>query len=94
MLGRLRRQYGNSLETLINRMTAFPASRFGLTDRGLLRPGKAADVVVFDPDLINDTATYDEPKSYPEGIGYVLVNGRIAVEDGIPTGVLAGRALP
>ena len=94
VLGRLRRKYGNPLEALINRMTGFPASRFGFTDRGLLRPGKAADVVVFDPDLIDDTATYDQPKSYPKGIDYVLVNGRTAVENGAPTGVLAGRTLP
>ena len=94
VLGRLRRKYGNSLESLINRMTAFPASRFGLDDRGLIRPGMAADVVVFDPDRINDTATYDVPKSHPVGIDYVLVNGRIAVEAGIPTGVLAGRTVP
>ena len=94
VLGRLRRKYGNPIEALINRMTAFPASRFGLVDRGLLRQGKAADVVVFDPDRIEDTATYDNPKSYPEGIGYVLVNGKVAARCGKPTGVLAGRALP
>ena len=94
VLGRLRRKYGNSLESLINRMTAFPASRFGLDDRGLIRPGMAADVVVFGPDRINDTATYDVPKSFPEGVDFVLVNGRIAVEAGIPTGVLAGRTVP
>ena len=50
--------------------------------------------MVFDRERINDTATYDVPKSFPEGIGHVLVNGRIAEEDGIPTGVMAGRALP
>lgn len=94
VLGPLRRRYGNSLEALINRMTGFPASRFGFGDRGLIQPGKAADVVVFDPDLVTDTATYDVPKSFPEGIEYVLVNGRIAVENGAPTGVMAGRALP
>ena len=94
VLGPLRRRYGNSLEELINRMTGLPASRFGFTDRGLIRPGKAADVVVFDPDLVTDTATYDEPKSHPEGVEHVVVNGRIAVENGSPTGVLAGRALP
>lgn len=94
VLGPLRRRYGNSLEELVNRMTGFPASRFGFRDRGLIRPGKAADVVVFDPDLVTDTATYDIPKRFPEGIEYVLVNGWIAVENGSPTGVLAGRTLP
>ena len=94
VLGRLRRRYGNSLESLVNRMTAFPASRFGLRDRGILKPGLAADVVIFDLDLIDDTATYDAPKSYPKGIDYVLVNGEIAVANGSPTGRLAGRTLP
>ena len=94
VLGPLRRRYGNSLEELVNRMTGLPASRFGFGDRGLIQPGKAADVVVFDPDVVTDTATYDVPKSYPQGIEYVLVNGKIAVEDGEPTGVMAGRALP
>lgn len=94
ILGRLRREYGLPLELLINRMTGLTATRFGLTDRGLLRAGQAADVVVFDPETINDTATYEEPKSFPTGIEYVLVNGRIAVEGGEPTGVLAGRAIP
>ena len=94
VLGRLRRRYGNSLEELINRMTGFPASRFGFAGHGLLRHGKVADMVVFDPDVINDTATYDIPKSFPEGVEYVLVNGRISVADGVPTGALAGRARP
>ena len=94
ILGRLHRQYGLSLETIINRMTAFPAGRFGLSDRGLIQSGKAADVVVFDAEQVNDTATYDSPKSFPVGIEHVLVNGQLAVEGGVATGVLAGRAIP
>ena len=95
LLGRLRRRYGAlSLETLVNRATAVAADRFGLKDRGRLAPGKAADLVVFDPQTLEDTATYEQPKRFPVGITAVVVNGRVAVEDGRPTGVLAGRALP
>ena len=94
-LGRLRRDYGSmSLETMINRMTDVPARRFGLTGRGRLAPGHRADVVVFDAERVIDTATYDDPRQYPTGIPYVLVNGRIAVDDDVPTGVLAGEAVP
>ena len=95
LLGRLRRRYGSpSLEVLVNRATAAAAERFGLHDRGLLQPGKAADIVVFNADTLEDTATYQQPKSFPIGIEYVLVNGQVAVERGTPTGVLAGRPLP
>jgi N-acyl-D-amino-acid deacylase len=95
VLGTFRRRYAlSSLEELVNRATAVPAARFGLKDRGLLQPGKAADVVVFNADALADTATYANPCSLPCGIDYVLVNGRVAVESGKPTGVLAGRALP
>ena len=95
LLGRFRREFGGlSLETLVNRATLAAANRFGLRDRGLLAPGKAADVVIFNPDTLSDTATYEQPHSYPIGIDYVLVNGQIAVQAGKPTGVLAGRPLP
>jgi N-acyl-D-amino-acid deacylase len=95
LLGRLHRRYGHPcLAELINRATALPAARFSLKDRGLLRPGKAADVVIFDPDTLTDTATYEDPKSLPIGIEYVLVNGQVAVENGEATGLLAGRSLP
>jgi N-acyl-D-amino-acid deacylase len=95
LLGRYRREIGGlSLEALVNRATAVAADRFHLKDRGRLLPGKAADVVVFDPDTLVDTATYQDPHQYPLGIRYVLVNGQVAVEGGKPTGVLAGRALP
>jgi len=94
-LGRLRRQFGGiSLETMINRMTDAPARRFGLTKRGRIEQGYHADVVVFDPERIIDTATYDDPRQYPAGIPYVIVNGQIAVDDEQCTGVLAGEAVP
>ncbi len=95
VLGPLRRGCSNlSLGEVIHRMTERPARRFGLTERGRLARGYFADVVVFDPDTIADTATYERPRSFPLGIPHVLVNGRLAVEGGRATGVLAGRAVP
>lgn len=93
---RLRREHPDlmTLEQLINRMTFTPARRFGLLDRGEIARGKAADLVILDPDKVCDRATYERPKQPPVGIEHVLVNGRVAVEDGICTGVYAGRALP
>ena len=73
--------------------TGLPADILGFTDRGYLRPGMAADVVVFDPEKLIDKATYEEPSHYAEGVQYVLVNGTLAVSEGIPTGALGGKAL-
>jgi len=90
------------LEDAIHKMTGMPAARLGLGDRGLLRPGFAADVVVFDLPRVRDRATNlwphthpfeNYPHGHPEGIDWVLVNGTVAVEQGEPTGALAGRVL-
>ena len=95
LLGRLRRAHPEvALEMLVQRATSLPARRFGLDDRGLLAAGMAADLVVFDADRISDAATYEAPRQLPVGIHHVFVNGRCALRDGMPTGVLAGRALP
>ena len=77
----------------IHKLTGLPAQIWGLEDRGTLAPGKAADVVIFDPDRIQDYATFEDPFHYSEGIDYVLVNGVPVVADGIPTDALPGRAL-
>jgi N-acyl-D-aspartate/D-glutamate deacylase len=82
-----------SLEEGVRKMTSLPAQRFGLHDRGGLREGLAADIVVFDPDTIADRATYEEPRQYPAGIEYVIVNGAIAAEHGKQTAARAGRLL-
>jgi N-acyl-D-amino-acid deacylase len=82
-----------SLPDAIRKMTSFPAQRLGLPDRGLLRDGFVADVVVFDARTVKAPATRREPKQFPVGIDYVLVNGRVVVEAGRHTGTLAGRAL-
>ena len=94
-LGRLRRYFDVlSLEHMIQRMTDNPARRFGLAQRGRIERGYFADLVIFDPDRVIDTATYDGPRQFPIGIPYVLVNGQIAVDRERCTGVLAGQAVP
>jgi N-acyl-D-amino-acid deacylase len=82
-----------SLEEAVRRMSALPAEVFGLTDRGLIAEGKYADLVLFDPDTVRDTATYDDPKREPEGISLVVVNGAVAYENGRHTGAGSGRML-
>jgi N-acyl-D-amino-acid deacylase len=82
-----------TLEEAIRKMTSFPARRFRLGKRGLIAPGYAADIVVFDPNEISDKATYDDPKRFPEGISHVLVNGTQAIVSGVHRGARAGRAI-
>ena len=82
-----------SLEEAVRKMTSAPAARLGLTDRGLLRDGFAADLVVFDADRVRSNATYEQPRRYPDGIEYVVVNGELVVDGGVHTGALPGRAL-
>ena len=77
----------------VRKTTALPAERLGLRDRGQLKAGKRADIVLFDPERITDRATFTEPYQYPEGIEYVLVNGRIVIEEGEHTGALPGEVL-
>jgi N-acyl-D-aspartate/D-glutamate deacylase len=74
-------------------MTGLPAQKFGLRDRGLVREGQFADLVVFDPERIVDRATYEDPRRHPEGIKAVVVNGSIAVIDGCVTSLRSGRFL-
>jgi N-acyl-D-aspartate/D-glutamate deacylase len=82
-----------TLETAVAKLTSVPAARLGLHDRGVLREGAFADLVVFDPERIADRATYDEPARHPSGIDHVVVNGLVAVRDGAPTAERAGRLL-
>ncbi len=83
-----------SFEEMIRHMTAAPAQRLGLTDRGLIKVGLAADLVVFDPETVKDRATIEAPTQHPVGVNYVLVNGAVTVDRGQHTGMLNGRALP
>ena len=82
-----------SLEAAVHKMTGAPAARLGLADRGRLADGLTADVVVFDPARVRALATYDDPRRYPAGIPYVIVNGVPVIDGGDHTGSLPGRAL-
>jgi N-acyl-D-aspartate/D-glutamate deacylase len=82
-----------SLEEAIRKMTSLPANRLSLFDRGRIAPGMAADLVVFDPARIQDAASFTKPLAFPEGITYVLVNGKFAVENGRSTEAMAGQVL-
>jgi N-acyl-D-amino-acid deacylase len=82
-----------TLPQAIRKMTSQPASRVRLRDRGMIARGMAADVVVFDPATVADTATFNAPFSYPAGISVVVVNGVIALRDGQRSPVMSGRAL-
>ncbi|HEX7037496.1 MAG TPA: D-aminoacylase [Pseudomonadales bacterium] len=81
------------LEEAVRRMTSLAAATFGLVDRGRVAPGYWADLVLFDPATVSDRATYDDPKQEPAGIRLVVVNGRIAYQDGRHTGVGSGKML-
>jgi N-acyl-D-amino-acid deacylase len=94
VLGRyVRERKDMSLEEAVRKMTSLPARRLGLEDRGVLAAGKAADLVVFDPEIVLDQATYENPRQYPTGIRHVIVNGVHSVENGRFTGQRGGRVL-
>ena len=82
-----------SLEEAIRRMTSLPAQKFQLHDRGLLRQGMAADIVVFDEHVVSDRATFEKPHAYASGFSFVIVNGQVVVDNGKHTGVRSGRVL-
>lgn len=82
-----------TLEDAVRKMSAYPAKRLGLADRGLLKEGLKADLVVFDPNTVRDTATFTEPHQYAEGVSLVVVNGQIAFENGKMTAARPGRVL-
>lgn len=81
------------LEEAIRRLTSFPASNLGIPKRGLLKPGYYADVVVFDPNTIQDHATFEKPHQYATGVEHVFVNGVQVLKDGEHTGALPGRVI-
>jgi N-acyl-D-aspartate/D-glutamate deacylase len=82
-----------SLETAVGKMTGQPAARLGLLDRGLVRPGQAADLAIFDPQTVRDEATFEDPHRHPTGIPYVIVNGAVVVDRGTFTAAGSGRVL-
>jgi dihydroorotase/N-acyl-D-amino-acid deacylase len=82
-----------TLEDAIRKMTAFPAVRLGFVDRGIVRPGMKADLVVFDPDRVRDLATFDRPHQYAAGISHVITNGQVVFEGGAITPARPGVVL-
>jgi len=93
-LGRYVREEGLlTWQEAVHKATALPAQRLGLRDRGQLKAGKRADIVLLDPERIVDRATFTEPYQYPEGIEHVLVNGQMVIQRGEHTGALPGEVL-
>ena len=82
-----------TLEHAVRSSTSLPAQILGIRDRGMIREGLAADLVVFDPNTVGDKATFPDPHQYSQGIDFVLVNGKFVVDDGKLTGALAGQVL-
>ena len=82
-----------TLEEAVRKMTSLPASRMRLRDRGLLRPGMAADIVAFDPDTVRERSTYADPNHYSQGFEYVAVNGELVVDGGKITDARPGRPI-
>jgi len=94
ILGRyVRERKDLTLEEAVRKMTFFPAQRFGLLDRGLIAEGRAADIVIFEPETVLDRATYEDPRQFPEGMRHVLVNGVHSVEEGRFTGKARGESV-
>jgi N-acyl-D-amino-acid deacylase len=89
----VRDQHVLSLEEAVRKMSSLPAQILGLRDRGQLREGLAADVAVFDPATVGETNSFEKPKSYAKGVQYVLVNGVVVVDKGVPTAARPGKAL-
>jgi len=94
VLGRyVRDEHVLTLEDAVRKMTSLPARRIRLLDRGIVRPGMAADLVVFDLDRVRDLATFEKPLQYSEGFSHVVVNGRVVLDDGKMTNERPGRPL-
>ena len=94
VLGRyVRQEKWLELPEAIRKMTQFPAQRLGLPNRGVVRPGAFADLVLFDPNTVIDRSTYAEPATLAEGVRLVMVNGQIVWRDGKVTDARPGRAL-
>jgi N-acyl-D-amino-acid deacylase len=90
----VRQQHVLTLEEAVRKMTSLPASRLGLAgELGQITPGARADLVVFDPDQVRDTATYTEPHQFAVGVDHVLVGGRLVIDHGTDTGEPAGQII-
>ena len=89
----VRERHVITLEEAVRKLSSQAANRLGLHDRGLVRQGMKADIVVFDPATVRDMASYEKPDQYAQGIDWVLINGKAVVANGVPTNTLPGRVL-
>jgi N-acyl-D-amino-acid deacylase len=89
----VRKDHVLRVEEAVRKLSSLPADNLSLTDRGRLRPGAFADVVVFDPNTVQDHATYKDPHQLATGVSYVVVNGQMAIKDGEATGAASGRVV-
>jgi N-acyl-D-amino-acid deacylase len=89
----VRKRHVLTLEDAVRKMTSWPADRMGLADRGVIREGLRADLTVFDYDTIADGSTWADPMAAPRGVDYVVVNGQLAVDNGVYTGARSGHVL-
>jgi N-acyl-D-aspartate/D-glutamate deacylase len=89
----VREQHVLTLENAIRKMTSPPAQIKGISDRGQIHEGFAADVVLFDPDQVGETNSYDKPNSYAKGVPYVLVNGVVVIDKGMHTSARPGKVV-
>jgi N-acyl-D-amino-acid deacylase len=89
----VREQHVLTLEEAVRKMSSFPATRMGLTDRGLVRVGMKADLALFNPSEVKDLATFEKPHAYAAGMHFVLVNGQVVLQNGKMTGARPGRVL-
>lgn len=94
LLGKyVREEKATTLESAVHRLSGLPAKNLGLKDRGLLKVGYYADVVLFDPATVGDRGTYEQPKQFAVGVSHVLVNGKLVLEGGEATGIAAGQVV-
>jgi len=89
----VREEHKLTLEDAIRKFSAYPAQRLRLNDRGLIKSGMCADLVIFDPETVRDVATFENPNQLSVGMEYVLVNGKPVIDQGKMTGVLPGKVL-
>jgi N-acyl-D-amino-acid deacylase len=89
----VREEHALSVQEAVRKITSLPADVLSLTDRGRLRAGAFADIVIFDPNTIQDHSTYAKPMQYATGVTDVFINGQLALKDGEPTGASTGRFL-
>jgi N-acyl-D-amino-acid deacylase len=82
-----------SIEEAVRRMTSLPAQKFNLHNRGLLQEGYAADMVIIDENTVSDVSTFQKPHQFSVGLPFVIVNGKLVIDNGVHTGVRSGEAI-